>query len=208
VSVTQQLQRGLGELGIGYEGSILERLLRYLDLLQKWNRVYNLTAVREPELMVTHHVLDSLSIVPFVAGAQTLLDVGSGAGLPGIPLAIALPKLAVTLMDSSHKKASFLRQAQLELELANVKVVNQRVETWQAEEKFDVVVSRAFSDLPEFVRLAGHLCQPAGAVLAMKGLYPHEELARIPAGYAVKEVAEITVPALDAHRHLVVVKAA
>jgi 16S rRNA (guanine527-N7)-methyltransferase len=206
MSIPQRLHAGLVELGLQADE---RQLLRYLGLLEKWNRTYNLTAVREPEQMVAHHVLDSLSIVPFVAGARTLLDVGSGAGLPGIPLAVALPELAVTLLDSSHKKAAFLRQAQLELDLGNLSVAQERVEAWRPEQPFDVIVSRAFGELGEFIKLAGHLCSAGGKIMAMKGLYPHEELARIPEGFKLEQVAELNVPELPAHRHLVVaVKAA
>jgi 16S rRNA (guanine527-N7)-methyltransferase len=203
MNIADRLRAGLAELRLDADE---RQLLRYLGLLEKWNRTYNLTAVREAEQMVAHHVLDSLSIVPFVVGARSLLDVGSGAGLPGIPLAIALPKLAVTLLDSSHKKVAFLRQAQLELELGNVSVGQERVETWRPQ-PFDIVVSRAFGDLGEFIRLASHTCAAGGKIMAMKGLYPHEELAKIPQGFALEQVAELSVPALAAHRHLVVVKA-
>jgi 16S rRNA (guanine527-N7)-methyltransferase len=147
-------------------------------------------------------------VLPHVAGARTLLDVGTGAGLPGIPLAIARPDLAVTLLDASHKKATFLRQAKAELELANVEVACERVEKWHPAAAFDVVVSRAFAELADFVAQAAHLVAPGGAMLAMKGVHPFEEIARVPATHRVENVVALRVPTLDAQRHLVFLKAA
>jgi 16S rRNA (guanine527-N7)-methyltransferase len=201
----QPLRRGLLALGVGLSDEQVAGLERYLALLEKWNRVYNLTAIREPERMVTHHVLDSLAILPHVRGPR-LLDVGSGAGLPGIPLALAAPGLEVTLLDSSHKKAAFLQQAVAELRLANATVVAERIEAWQTDARFDTIVSRAFADLGEFVSAAARLLAPGGTLAAMKGVHPHDEIERLPAGFRVREVLQLAVPLLDAERHLVLVE--
>jgi 16S rRNA (guanine527-N7)-methyltransferase len=184
------------------------RFERYLELIAKWNRVHNLTAVREAEQMVVLHLLDSLSVLPHISAAGTLLDVGTGPGLPGIPLAIARPDLAVTLLDSSHKKCAFLRQAKTELGLANVQVVCERVENWKPAIRFDVVISRAFSELADFVVQARHLTAPGGQLIAMKGVHPFEEIARVPATHKVAKVLELAVPTLEAKRHLVFLEAA
>jgi 16S rRNA (guanine527-N7)-methyltransferase len=167
--------------------------------------VYNLTAVRDVERMVSHHLLDSLAAVPFFQG-EAVLDVGSGGGLPGIPLAIARPELQVTLIDSIAKKTAFLRQAKADLGLANVNVVTGRVEDYRPESGFDVVTSRAFSDLREFVTLTRHLLKPAGRWLAMKGLMPHEEIASLPDWVRVSANYELLVPGLGAGRHLIVLE--
>ena len=208
MSVASQLEEGLRAMGVPLEAAAQEKLLAYLRLLEKWNKVHNLTAVREPARMVVLHLLDSLSLLPHLAGARTLLDVGTGAGLPGIPLAIAQPGLAVTVLDSSHKKATFLRQAKAELGLTNVEVACERVESWRPPAPFDLVVSRAFAELADFVSQAGHLVAPGGAMLAMKGVYPFEEIARVPASHRVENVVALTVPTLEAQRHLVLLKAA
>ena len=208
MSIASQLEEGLRAMGVALEAAAQEKLLAYLRLLEKWNKVHNLTAVREPEQMVVLHLLDSLSLLPHLAGARTLLDVGTGAGLPGIPLAVARPDLAVTLLDSSHKKAAFLRQAKAELGLPNVEVACERVENWRPQAPFDLVVSRAFAELADFVSQAGHLVAPGGAMLAMKGVYPFEEIARVPASHRVENVVALTVPTLEAKRHLVLLKAA
>lgn len=200
-----RLEAGLTALGLPLAREAQGKLIDYLALVEKWNRVYNLTAVREPEQMLAHHLLDSLSVAPHLTGA-CLADVGSGAGLPGIPLALARPQMAVSLVESNHKKAAFLRQAVIELGLRNVEVVNARVEAWDTASRFDVVISRAFSDLAEFVALAGRLCAQGGVMAAMKGVYPYEELAQVPAPFRVREVAKLTVPGLEAERHLVLIE--
>lgn len=205
MSLQEKLSQGLQELGIALDGQTRQKLLDYLTLLEKWNKVHNLTAVRDPGEMVTLHLLDSLSVLPHIKNGR-LLDVGSGAGLPGIPLAIVRPDLQVTVMDSNHKKASFMRQAKAVLGINNLEVVCGRVEGFRPEHKFDMVISRAFSDLAEFMRLTSHLCAENGVWLAMKGVYPHEELAQVP-GRAT-EVVALTVPGLEAQRHLVFLKAA
>jgi 16S rRNA (guanine527-N7)-methyltransferase len=202
------LAAGVQELGLALSAAAQARLLDYVALLEKWNKVHNLTAVREPEMMVSQHLLDSLAVLPAVAARKTLLDVGSGGGLPGIPLALARADLAVTLLDSNHKKVAFLRQAKAELGLANVEVVCERVEAWRPADRFGAVVSRAFADLGEFAALAGHLVAPGGALLAMKGIYPYEELARLPADFRLHEVWPLKVPQLAAERHLVILQKA
>jgi 16S rRNA (guanine527-N7)-methyltransferase len=200
MKLTDKLTAGITALGINVPADAQQRMLDYLALVEKWNKAYNLTAVREPEKMLTHHLLDSLAVLPHVRGGR-VLDVGSGAGLPGIPLAQACPDWHFTLLDSSHKKTTFLRQAVIELELTNVEVICDRVETWQPAQRFDTVVSRAFSDLPEFLSLAGRLCAVTGVVIAMKGIYPHEELAQLPEDFLLRDVVALQVPGLNAERH-------
>jgi len=200
------LHAGINALGLSLTTAQEMKLLAYVALLEKWNKVYNLTAVREPEAMVTQHLLDSLAVLPHLGGVKSLVDVGAGAGLPGIPLAIARPDLQVTLSDSNHKKTTFMQQACLELGLANATVVCERVERVALPQKADAVISRAFSDLKEFARLAAHLLAPSGRLLAMKGVYPHEELAQLPANIKLAQVIPLTVPGLDANRHLVVME--
>jgi len=208
MTLEEQVAGGIAAMGLPVPGEASWTLARYLELIAKWNRVHNLTAVREPEQMVVLHVLDSLSVLPHLPPAGTLVDVGSGPGLPGIPLAIARPALAVTLLDSSHKKCAFLRQAKTELGLANVEIVCDRVESWNPAMRFDMVVSRAFSELSDFVAQAQHLVAPGGRMIAMKGVYPFEEIARVPASHKVAKVLELAVPTLEAKRHLVFVEAA
>jgi 16S rRNA (guanine527-N7)-methyltransferase len=208
MTIESQIAEGLAAMGIALPQPAHARLASYLELIAKWNRVHNLTAVRETDQMVVLHVLDSLSVLPHIMGARRLLDVGSGPGLPGIPIAIARPDAQVTLLDSSHKKATFLRQATSELALANVDVACERVEQWQPQQRFDAVISRAFSDLPDFVAQAQHLVAPGGQLIAMKGVYPFDEIARVPATHRVAQVVELQVPRLEAKRHLVFVEAA
>ena len=208
MSLAERIRAGIGTMGLQLPHDAPEALARYLELIAKWNRVHNLTAVRETGQMVVLHVLDSLSLLPHLDGVKTLLDVGSGPGLPGIPVAIARPEIAVTLLDASHKKAAFLEQARVELALANVSVACERVEAWKTDRRFDAVVSRAFADLVDFVDQAQHLVAPGGTLIAMKGVHPFEELARVPATHRVSRVLEISVPSLEAKRHLVFLEAA
>lgn len=205
MSVETQLSAGIAALGLALPDGAEQKLLAYLALLDKWNRVYNLTAVRDAERMVSHHLLDSLAAVPYFQG-ETVLDVGSGGGLPGIPLAIARPDLQVTLIDSIAKKTAFLLQVKAELGLSNLTVVTSRVEDFRPETGFDVITSRAFSDLREFVTLTRHLLKPGGRWLAMKGLYPHEEIAVLPDGAKVSADHVLVVPGLEASRHLIVLE--
>jgi 16S rRNA (guanine527-N7)-methyltransferase len=205
MTIEHQLTAGIAALGLALPAGAEAKLLAYLALLDKWNRVYNLTAVRDAERMVSHHLLDSLAAVPFFQGT-TVLDVGSGGGLPGIPLAIARPELQVTLIDSIAKKTAFLLQAKAELGLSNLNIVTSRVEDFRPEAGFDVITSRAFSDLKEFVTLTRHLLKPGGRWLAMKGLYPHEEIAVLPDFVKVSADHALVVPGLEASRHLIVLE--
>jgi 16S rRNA (guanine527-N7)-methyltransferase len=188
------------------------KLLDFVALLAKWNAVYNLTAIRDPRQMLIQHILDSLSIVPHLGGrgASSVLDVGSGGGLPGIVLAIALPDWNITLNDIVQKKTAFQAQAKAELGLSNLSVVTGRVETLRAgtevPEKFDVIVSRAFAELADFVTLARHLVAQGGAIWAMKGVRPDAEIERLPSGARAKQIIRLTVPSLDAERHLIEVE--
>ena len=207
MSLAAKLAQGIAQLGLTLPPQAERRLLDYLALLGKWNKVYNLTAVREAPRMVSHHLLDCLAVVPHVAAA-TLLDVGSGAGLPGIPLALALPRTQVTLLDSSHKKAAFLRQAAIELKLDNVEVVCERMEAWRPAHAYGLVISRAFSELSEFVALAGRFVADGGMLAAMKGAYPYEELEPLPAGYRLQRVVPLVVPGVRGARHLVLIEPA
>ncbi|MBK7899670.1 MAG: 16S rRNA (guanine(527)-N(7))-methyltransferase RsmG [Azonexus sp.] len=199
------LDAGLARLGLDLTVPARDALLAFSDLLLKWNRTYNLTAIRDPQQALAHHILDSLAILPWV-GEGPLLDVGSGGGLPGIPLAIARPALAVTLVDAVDKKTSFQRQAVIELGLGNVVALHGRVETLSG--SFSQIVSRAFSDLAAFVGVTRHLLAPGGRWLAMKGHNPVAEMAALPCGVVVDAVHPLTVPGLDAERHLIVLKAA
>lgn len=183
------------------------QLLDYLALLSKWNSVYNLTAVRDPMQMVTQHLLDSLAAVPAFAGAPHVLDVGAGGGLPGMVLAIARPDMKVSLIDTVHKKTAFLTQAKAELGLNNVSVHTARVEQLQAPHKFDVITSRAFAELADFVTWSAHLLQQGGRFIAMKGVLPKEEIARLPSGWKVTKVQPLSVPGLNAERHLIFIEA-
>jgi 16S rRNA (guanine527-N7)-methyltransferase len=214
MSLAPQLADGLAALGLAIPQSTQDRLLQYLALVQKWNRVHNLTSVRQPETMVARHLLDSLAVLPHIAGPR-VADVGSGAGLPGIPLALARPNWHVTLIESNHKKAVFLQQARIELELQNVEVMVERVENIACKGAFDTVISRAFSDLSDFAKLAGCLCAECsgkgvggGQLVAMKGVYPHEELAQLPAEYVAEKIIPVQVPGLKGARHLVIMKRA
>jgi 16S rRNA (guanine527-N7)-methyltransferase len=202
-----QLERALVELDIALPAAAAGRLISFLELIAKWNRVYNLTAIREADKALTHHVLDCLAVLPHLTGGRTA-DVGSGAGLPGIPLALARPDWRVTLIESNHKKSTFLTQALAELGIANAAVAAERVETVEPAGGFDLVISRAFSDLPEYVRLSGRLVAPEGTLVAMKGLYPDEELALLPAEWRVETVVPLKVPGIQAARHLVLMKRA
>lgn len=184
-----------------------EQLLRYVRLLDKWNKTYNLTAVREPERMIGLHILDSLAVLPFLGNGR-VLDVGTGGGLPGIPLAIARPDIDVTMLDSLQKKTTFVRQAIVELALENAQVVCERVEQFHPQYNFAVVISRAFAELSDFVAGAAHHMAEEGRMLAMKGAYPHDEIARLPDTYRVEQVIELSVPQVEGRRHLVVLKKA
>ena len=206
MSLAQALTAGLSALGLDLSAAQQQRLLDYVALIVKWNRVYNLTAVREPEAMITQHLLDSLTVLPHLQDVERLIDIGSGAGLPGIPLAIARPDWQISLLDSNHKKATFLRQACLELGLANAEVLCERVEHYQPKPGYQAVISRAFSDLGEFARLSAHLLAKGGKLYAMKGIYPHEELGKLPQAVKRQQIIPLQVPGMDANRHLVILR--
>ncbi|WP_420475395.1 16S rRNA (guanine(527)-N(7))-methyltransferase RsmG [Noviherbaspirillum sp. ST9] len=201
------LAEGVRALQLDLSDAQLGKLMDYLALLSKWNAVYNLTALRDPKQMVTHHLLDSLSVVPAFAGAKNILDVGAGGGLPGIVLAIARPDMRVSMVDTVHKKTAFLTQVKAELGLANVTVYTSRVEQLKVPQKFDVITSRAFAELNDFVTWSGQLLEEGGHFIALKGVMPNEEIARLPAGWKVGKVESLTVPGLDAERHLVFIEA-
>lgn len=205
MSQAEQLERGLGTLNLELPAPSREKLLGYAALLYKWNKTYSLTAMREQDKAVSHHLLDSLSVLPFIH-AGNLLDVGSGGGMPGIPVALARPDLRVTLLDSNSKKTAFLQQAAIELGLSNISVHCGRVEQYHPPQGFAAIVSRAFSELADFVSLSRHLLAADGRWLAMKGVWPHEEIARLPAGIEVEAVHRLQVPGVEAERHLVVLK--
>ena len=178
-----------------------ECLEQYLALLQRWNQVYNLTAVRNPQQMRPLHLADSLSVADFIQGMHCL-DVGSGAGLPGIPLAIVQPQRHFTLVDTNGKKTRFMQQAVLELGLKNIEVVQTRIESWQPKQRFDAIISRAFASLADFVNFTGHHLQDGGILYAMKGRYPASELAELPVGWHVSAQHVLQVSGLEAERHL------
>lgn len=205
MSHAEKLSAGLFRLGLALSEAQQRLLLDYIALLQKWNKVYNLTAVRDPENMLYQHLLDSLAVLPYVGNGR-LLDVGTGGGLPGVVLAIARPELDITLLDSNQKKTTFLRQASIELGLKNVRVECIRVDDYQPVTPFDMVISRAFSELAEFVRLSARLCRAGGVLLAMKGVYPHDELAQLSEKFQQIDVVSLDVPGLEAQRHLVILR--
>jgi 16S rRNA (guanine527-N7)-methyltransferase len=201
------LRQGIADLGLALPQSATGRLLDYLALLAKWNRVYNLTAIREEAKWVSLHLLDSLVVVPHLPPGR-IVDVGSGAGLPGIPIALACPDRQVTLLDSNQKKGAFLTQASTELALANIKVVIERAESYHPDTAYDVVISRAFSSIADFIRIAGHLCRPGGLLAAMKGARPDAEIAQLPGSWTAETIIPLHVPGLGAQRHLVTLRRA
>ena len=199
----QRLDAGLSALRLSLDEAAIARLLDYVDLLERWNAAYNLTAVRDPAEMVTRHLVDSLAILPYVSGA-TLADLGSGAGLPGIPLAIAAPARETLLVDSNGKKARFLREAVRRLDLKHVRVAESRVE--EVAGTFDCITARAFASLAGMLGWGGHLLAPGGAWLAMKGRVAEDELHAVPPGFRVEKIVELNVPGVEAERHLVILK--
>jgi len=207
-ALADDLARGIAALGVAVPAAQQAQLLAYVALLDKWNRTYNLTAIREPERMVTHHLLDALAVLPHLPSRAGLrvLDVGAGGGVPGIPLAIARPDWRVALVDTSHKKVAFLTQAAIELGLPNVEAHATRVEDFTPAAPFDVVISRAFSDLATFATASARHLAPHGILVAMKGVHPDEELAELPPAFVVTAKPALTVPGLDAARHLIVMQ--
>lgn len=202
MSVKQMLAYGLKDLKIQASEEQEQKLLDYLALLLKWNSTYNLTAIRTEEKMLSHHIIDSLSLIPHLPEVKSLIDVGSGGGMPGIPCAIMRPEMNVVLLDSNHKKTTFLRQALIELKLDNAQVETSRVESLKGQ-TFDIVTSRAFADLSDFVNLTKGLLAPDGMWFAMKGVYPYEEIATLPEFAKEEKVIPLEVPFVEAERHLV-----
>lgn len=202
------LASGIDALQLDLNGKQREQLLDYLSLLFKWNSVYNLTSVRDPMQMATLHILDSLAAVRAFEGAREVLDVGAGGGLPGIVLAIARPDMAVSMVDTVHKKTAFLTQVKAQLGLSNVTVYTAKVQEMPAPRKFDVITSRAFADLSDFVNWSGHHLAEGGKFIALKGTAPKDEQERVPADWKVTGVQPLQVPGLDAERHLVFIERA
>jgi 16S rRNA (guanine527-N7)-methyltransferase len=201
----EQLQRGIDQLKLSLPDSAIEKLLQYLALLQKWNRAYNLTAVRDPGQMVARHLLDSLAVAPFVNG-ERIADVGTGAGLPGIPLAIALPAKQFDLVDSNGKKIRFVTQAIGELQLTNARAIQSRVEALQPAQPYAAVLSRAFASLRDMAEGCAHLLAPDGVLLALKGTYPADELQALPPRYTVSAAHVLDVPGEVGQRHLIEIR--
>ena len=197
------METGLRELDLNCSALQLEKLLKYLELLQRWNKAFNLTAIRDPLQMVRLHLLDSLAIHPYVQGLKSIIDVGTGPGLPGIPLAILNPEINFTLLDSNGKKTRFLFQAINELKLTNASEINHRVEAYQPNQSFDAVISRAFSSISDMLNQCDHLVSDQGCFLAMKGKKPDSELSQMTKAYKVVEVNEVNVPLIDSERHLI-----
>lgn len=206
LALTQPLVSGINALGLNLSERRIGQMMDYLALLTKWNAVYNLTAVRDPVHMVTQHLLDSLAAVPAFDGAGKVLDVGAGGGLPGIVLAIACPEIHISLVDTVHKKTAFLMQVKGDLDLRNVAVHTARVEQLQVNEKFDVITSRAFAELSNFVSWSGHHLAEGGCFIAMMGKAPQQEQQQLPTGWVITEIRPLHVPGLDAARHLVFVR--
>jgi 16S rRNA (guanine527-N7)-methyltransferase len=200
------LADGIRSLGLSLPADARAKLRRYVELLAKWNRTYNLTAIREPAQMVTHHLLDSLAALPHLPHGGRLLDVGTGAGLPSIPLAIAQPKREIVAIDSNQKKVSFVTQAAIELSLVNLRAIAARVEELEEASQFDLIITRAFADLRTFFELSAKHLAPNGRLYAMKGVIPDEEIAALPANAEVVATISLQVPALDAARHLIVMR--
>ena len=194
------LEAGLRQLGL--DAALAEPLLAYLALLARWNATYNLTAIRDPREMLVKHLLDSLAMHAHLDGIGNLADLGTGPGLPGIPLAIARPDLQVVLVESNGKKARFLREAVRQLKLGNANVAESRIEAFDARGRFDAITARALATLPLILQLGGHLPGPDGRLLAMKGVLPEDEIAALPAGWRLAATHPLRVPGLSAERHL------
>ena len=208
LSTRELLVEGVRALRLDLDSAQLDRLVDFLELLAKWNRTHNLTSIREPAQMVTHHLLDALAVLPYLPDRAPLrlLDVGTGGGVPGIPLAIARPQWHATLLDSNHKKAAFVTQAKLELSLPNVEIIMSRIEDYCPAEHFDVVISRAFSDLRTLVEGALPCVAEEGRLIAMKGAMPVDEIAALPATVDVESTPALEVPGLGASRHLIIMR--
>jgi 16S rRNA (guanine527-N7)-methyltransferase len=201
--LAQVLVDGIEEMQLDLSGEKIAKLMDYLALLFKWNAVYNLTSLRDPMQMVTHHLLDSLAAVPAFIDAKNVLDVGAGGGLPGMVLAICRSDMKVSMIDTVHKKTAFLTQVKAELGLTNVTVYTKRVEQLEVKTPFDVITSRAFADLSDFVNWSGHLLAEGGQFIALKGVAATDEQQRVPAPWKITELRPLKVPKLEAERHLV-----
>jgi len=204
--VLNKLSRLLDEAGISLSDHQQQQLVGYVELLHKWNKAYNLTSVRDPNEMLIRHILDSIVVAPYLQGSR-FIDVGTGPGLPGIPLSIVQPEAHFTLLDSLGKRVRFLRQVQHELHLSNIEPVQSRVEDFPAEPPFDGVISRAFASLNDMVSWCHHLPGEQGRFYALKGLVPDDEIALLPAEFTVESIEKLHVPHLEGERHLVIVKA-
>lgn len=208
--LTDTLSDGIKTLGLTLSTSQQKKLLAYLALMIKWNHTYNLTALRDPAQMMTHHLLDALAAVKVFQDATNVLDVGSGGGLPGIVLAIwaaeACPLMHVSMIDTVRKKTAFLTQVKAELQLSNISIYTARIEQLQLEQRFDVITARAFSGLDDLVNWSQHLLQTGGYYIAMKGIIPRDEIARLPDGWRVQQAKALQVPGLDAERHLIFIE--
>ncbi len=200
MSAAALLAEGVAALGLELPDGASERLLTYLDLLEKWNRVYNLTAVRERDKMVVYHLLDSLAVLPYVSGKR-VADIGTGAGLPGMVLAMVDPQRQYYLVESNSKRTTFMQQVRMQLKLDNVEIIARRVEDWQPAEKIDCIMSRAFAELELFIRLTRHLLAPGGMWLALKGQYPADELVKLNDVRLVQSI-KLAVPMLEGERHV------
>lgn len=205
-ALAKVLADGIAEMGLDINEGQQAKLMAYLQLMHKWNAVYNLTSLRDPMQMVTHHLLDSLAAVPAFADAHNVLDVGAGGGLPGIVLAITRPDMKLAMIDTVHKKTAFLTQVKAELALANVTVHTMKVQDLEVSDKFDVITSRAFADLSDFVNWSGHLLAEGGKFIALKGVAPSEERERLPQDWKVSKLQPLQVPRLGAERHLVFIE--
>lgn len=205
-TLTDMLKNGVQELQLDISDEQIAKMIAYLALLSKWNSVYNLTSIRDPKEMVKQHLLDSLSAAPAFKDAKNVLDVGAGGGLPGMMLAIAYPDIKISMVDTVSKKTAFLTQAKTELGLKNVTVHTGRVEALQVKDKFDVITSRAFSELCNFINWSGHLLADGGQFIAMKGVAPNQEIERLPDSWQVEKMQALAVPGLQAERHLVFIK--
>lgn len=199
----QLIEQGIQGLGVDCSAEQIQLFLHYLEMLQRWNKAFNLTAIRDPIQMINLHFLDSVAVHQYIQGAQKVIDVGTGPGLPGIPLAILNPEINFTLLDSNGKKTRFLFQALSELGLSNAVEVNLRVEQYQPESQFDIVLSRAFSAIPDMLAQCDHLLSENGFFLAMKGKKPDTELSQIDKAYKVVNLSRLNVPQIDGERHLI-----
>ena len=205
-SIEETLIDGIVELGLPLVDDQVKTLLAYLTFMGKWNRIYNLTAIRNPERMVVEHLLDALAVVPFLSDARRLLDVGTGGGIPGIPVAIVCPDIKIVLLDSNQKKTAFLTQMKIELDLKHVDIEARRVEDYHPPILFDRIISRAFASLIDFITATDQLLASDGCWLAMKGVYPEEEIAALSDNYRIEAVQRLLVPELEAQRHLLTIR--